>query len=301
MKLTILGCNSGVPRENSQTTSQIIEIGNSLFLIDCGEGTQNQIRKQKIKFSRIKQVFISHLHGDHFFGLIGLISSFRLLGRTSNLDIYGPKGIKEIITLQLKYSQSWTNYQITFHELSSLESELIYENDFIGVFTIPLKHRIYTNGFLFKEKKGLRKINIDMVNKYNISTSDFENLKKGKDLILDDENIINNELITLPPSKPMSYAFCSDTSYHEDLVDIITGVDVLYHESTFLNIHQELAKLTKHSTASDAAKIAKKSKIKNLILGHFSARYRDKKDFLNEAKVHFENVELAEDGKIFIF
>ncbi|MBR99127.1 MAG: ribonuclease Z [Flavobacteriaceae bacterium] len=301
MKLTILGCNSGVPRENSQTTSQIIEIGNSLFLIDCGEGTQNQIRKQKIKFSRIKQVFISHLHGDHFFGLIGLISSFRLLGRTSNLDIYGPKGIKEIITLQLKYSQSWTNYQITFHELSSLESELIYENDFIRVFTIPLKHRIYTNGFLFKEKKGLRKINIDMVNKYNISTSDFENLKKGKDLILDDENIINNELITLPPSKPMSYAFCSDTSYHEDLVDIITGVDVLYHESTFLNIHQELAKLTKHSTASDAAKIAKKSKIKNLILGHFSARYRDKKDFLNEARVHFENVELAEDGKIFIF
>ena len=301
MKLTILGCNSGVPRENSQTTSQIIEIGNSLFLIDCGEGTQNQIRKQKIKFSRIKQVFISHLHGDHFFGLIGLISSFRLLGRTSNLDIYGPKGIKEIITLQLKYSQSWTNYQITFHELSSLESELIYENDFIRVFTIPLKHRIYTNGFLFREKKGLRKINIDMVNKYNISTSDFENLKKGKDLILDDGNIINNELVTLPPSKPMSYAFCSDTSYHEDIVNIITGVDVLYHESTFLNIHQELAKLTKHSTASDAAKIAKKSKIKNLILGHFSARYRDKKDFLNEAKVHFENVELAEDGKIFIF
>ena len=301
MKLTILGCNSGVPRENSQTTSQIIEIGNSLFLIDCGEGTQNQIRKQKIKFSRIKQVFISHLHGDHFFGLIGLISSFRLLGRTSNLDIYGPKGIKEIITLQLKYSQSWTNYQITFHELSSLESELIYENDFIRVFTIPLKHRIYTNGFLFKEKKGLRKINIDMVNKYNISTSDFENLKKGKDLILDDGNIINNELITFPPSKPMSYAFCSDTSYHEDIVNIITGVDVLYHESTFLNIHQELAKLTRHSTASDAAKIAKKSKIKNLILGHFSARYRDKKDFLNEAKVHFENVELAEDGKIFIF
>ena len=301
MKLTILGCNSGVPRENSQTTSQIIEIGNSLFLIDCGEGTQNQIRKQKVKFSRIKQVFISHLHGDHFFGLIGLISSFRLLGRTSNLHIYGPKGIKEIITLQLKYSQSWTNYQITFHELSSLESELIYENDFIRVFTIPLKHRIYTNGFLFKEKKGLRKINIDMVNKYNISTSDFENLKKGKDLILDDGNIINNELITFPPSKPMSYAFCSDTSYHEDLVNIITGVDVLYHESTFLNVHQELAKLTKHSTASDAAKIAKKSKIKNLILGHFSARYRDKKDFLNEAKVHFENVVLAEDGKIFIF
>ena len=301
MKLTILGCNSGVPRENSQTTSQIIEIGNSLFLIDCGEGTQNQIRKQKIKFSRIKQVFISHLHGDHFFGLIGLISSFRLLGRSSNLDIYGPKGIKEIITLQLKYSQSWTNYQITFHELSSLKSELIYENDFIRVLTIPLKHRIYTNGFLFKEKKGLRKINIDMVNKYNISTSDFENLKRGKDLILDDRNTIDNELITFPPSKPISYAFCSDTSYHEDLVEIITGVDVLYHESTFLNIHQELAKITKHSTASDAAKIAKKSKIKNLILGHFSPRYRDKKDFLNEAKVHFENVELAEDGKIFIF
>ena len=301
MKLTILGCNSGVPSDNSQTTSQILEIGNSLFLIDCGEGTQNKIRKQKIKFSRIKQIFISHLHGDHFFGLIGLISTFRLLGRVINLDIFGPKGIKEIITLQLKYSQSWTNYQITFHELSSSKSELIFENDFVKVSTIPLNHRIYTNGFLFKEKKGLRKIDIEKVNKYDISTSDYENLKRGKDLLLNDGTTIKNKLVTLPPSEPKSYAFCSDTCYDDGLVEILSDIDVLYHESTFLETHQELAKLTKHSTASDAAKIAKKSNAKNLILGHFSARYKNKSDFLDEAKVYFNNVELAEDGKIFLF
>mgnify|MGYP001228717299 FL=1 len=301
MKLTILGCHSGVPKENSQTTSQILEIGNGLFLIDCGEGTQNQIRKKRIKFSRIKHIFISHLHGDHFFGLIGLISTFRLLGRTANLDIFGPKGIKEIITLQLKHSKSWTNYDITFHELTSSKSEIIFENDFVEVFTIPLKHRIYTNGFLFREKLGLRKIDMEKVDKYGILVSDYENLKKGKDLILNDGKIIENKFVTLPPSEPKSYAFCSDTIYDTGLVEILNHVDVLYHESTFLDSHEELAKLTKHSTASDAAKIAKKANVKSLILGHFSARYKNKNEFLNEAKPYFDNVELAEEGKIFLF
>lgn len=301
MKLTILGCHSGVPKENSQTTSQILEIGNSLFLIDCGEGTQNQIRKKRIKFSRIKHIFISHLHGDHFFGLIGLISTFRLLGRSTSLDIFGPKGIKEIITLQLKHSKSWTNYDITFHELTSSKSEIIFENDFVEVFTIPLKHRIYTNGFLFREKLGLRKIDMEKVDKYGILVSDYENLKKGKDLILNDGKIIENKFVTLPPSEPKSYAFCSDTIYDTGLVEILNHVDVLYHESTFLDSHEELAKLTKHSTASDAAKIAKKANVKSLILGHFSARYKNKNEFLNEAKPYFDNVELAEEGKIFLF
>tara|TARA_B100001564_G_C20636539_1_gene669963 strand:- start:336 stop:1241 length:906 start_codon:yes stop_codon:yes gene_type:complete len=301
MKLTILGCHSGVPKENSQTTSQILEIGNSLFLIDCGEGTQNQIRKKRIKFSRIKHIFISHLHGDHFFGLIGLISTFRLLGRSTSLDIFGPKGIKEIITIQLKHSKSWTNYDITFHELTSSKSEIIFENDFVEVFTIPLKHRIYTNGFLFREKLGLRKIDMEKVDKYGILVSDYENLKKGKDLILNDGKIIENKFVTLPPSEPKSYAFCSDTIYDTGLVEILNHVDVLYHESTFLDSHEELAKLTKHSTASDAAKIAKKANVKSLILGHFSARYKNKNEFLNEAKPYFDNVELAEEGKIFLF
>ena len=301
MKLTILGCHSGVPKENSQTTSQILEIGNGLFLIDCGEGTQNQIRKKRIKFSRIKHIFISHLHGDHFFGLIGLISTFRLLGRSTSLDIFGPKGIKEIITLQLKHSKSWTNYDITFHELTSSKSEIIFENDFVEVFTIPLKHRIYTNGFLFKEKLGLRKIDMEKVDKYGILVSDYENLKKGKDLILNDGKIIENKFVTLPPSEPKSYAFCSDTVYDTGLVEILNHVDVLYHESTFLDYHKELAKLTKHSTASDAAKIAKKANVKSLILGHFSARYKNENEFLNEAKPYFDNVELAEEGKIFLF
>ena len=301
MKLTILGCHSGVPKENSQTTSQILETGNGLFLIDCGEGTQNQIRKKRIKFSRIKHIFISHLHGDHFFGLIGLISTFRLLGRSTSLNIFGPKGIKEIITLQLKHSKSWTNYDITFHELTSSKSEIIFENNFVEVFTIPLKHRIYTNGFLFREKLGLRKIDMEKVDKYGILVSDYENLKKGKDLILNDGKIIKNKFVTLPPSEPKSYAFCSDTIYDTGLVEILNHVDVLYHESTFLDSHEELAKLTKHSTASDAAKIAKKANVKSLILGHFSPRYKDKSKFLNEAKPYFNNVELAEEGKIFMF
>ena len=301
MKLTILGCNSGVPKENSYTTSQILEIGNSLFLIDCGEGIQNQIRKQKIKFSRIKHIFISHLHGDHFYGLIGLISTFRLLGRENKLDIYGPKGIKEIITVQLKYSQSWTNYKLIFHELDSLTSELIFENDHVEVSTIPLDHRIYTNGFLFQEKEGLRKIDKEKINKYDISISDYQNLKMGKDVITKNGIIIKNELVTCQGNIGKSFAFCSDTSYNEMIIEKLMNVDILYHESTFLNSHKELAKLTKHSTAGEAAKIAKKAKVGKLILGHFSARYKNKKNFLKEAKVYFDNVEIAEDGKTFLF
>ncbi len=301
MKLTILGCNSGVPKENSYTTSQILEIGNSLFLIDCGEGIQNQIRKQKIKFSQIKHIFISHLHGDHFYGLIGLISTFRLLGRKNKLEIYGPKGIKEIITIQLKYSQSWTNFQLTFHELDSLTTQLIFENDYVKVSTIPLDHRIYTNGFLFHEKDGLRKINKLKVDKYNISISDYQNLKMGKDVIAKNGEIIKNELVTNQGKVGQTFAFCSDTSYNEKTIEKIMDVDVLYHESTFLDSHKELAKLTKHSTASQAAKIAKKAKVGKLILGHFSGRYRSKKNFLKEAEAYFDNVEIAEDGKTFLF
>jgi ribonuclease Z len=299
MKINILGCHSATPLQNAHTTSQVLEIKDHLFLIDCGEGTQIQLRNQKIKFSRIKHIFISHLHGDHFYGLVGLISTFRLLGRTADLHVYGPKGIKEVITLQLKLAHSWTNYPLFFHELEMQESELIFEDDTLTVYTIPLDHRVYTNGFLFREKAGLRRLDKEKIKQYPIQKVDFQNLKLGKDLVLEDGRLLKNESITLAPNPPKSYAFCSDTAYNESIIPQIYGVDMLYHEATFLDSHENLAEKTKHSTARQAATIAHMAKVKRLVLGHFSSRYPDKTAFLDQASPVFESVALAADGKIF--
>lgn len=301
MRLTILGCYSATPRTLGNTTSQVLEIANHMFLIDCGEGTQVQLRKHKVKFNRIKHIFISHLHGDHFFGLAGLVSTFRLLTREADLHIYGPKGIKEVITLQMKLADSWTNYKLIFHELSSTESQLIFEDDRVEVHTIPLEHRVYTNGYLFKEKKGDRKINIDAVETANINTAYYRKLKQGFDVTNEDGVLIKNETVTFEPKKSKSYAFCSDTVYREAIVPIIKDVDVLYHESTFLEAHAHLAPKTKHSTAKEAASIAKQANAGTLILGHYSSRYPNLEVFKTEAKTVFENVKLAEDGKHFNF
>ena len=299
MKLTILGCYAATPRTITNPTSQLLEIKNRMFLIDCGEGTQVQLRKNKIKFSKINQVFISHLHGDHFFGLIGLISTFSLLGRTTDLHVYGPKGIKEIILLQLRLSNSWTNYGLFFHELESEETELIFEDDKVLVSTIPLKHRVYTNGFLFQEKVGERKLNMDAVLNYEIESCYYQKIKNGKDISLDDGRLISNSDLTFDPVQPKSYAFCSDTVYHEAILSIIENVDVLYHESTFLESEAVLAQKTLHSTAKEAARIALKANAKQLILGHYSTRYDTISLFEEEAKTIFKNVFLAEDGKSF--
>lgn len=270
-----------------------------MFLIDCGEGTQVQLRKNKIKFSKINQVFISHLHGDHFFGLIGLISTFSLLGRTTDLHIYGPKGIKEIILLQLRLSNSWTNYGLYFHELESDESETIFEDEKVLVKTIPLKHRVYTNGFLFQEKAGARKLNMDAVLNYEIESCYYQKIKNGKDITLEDGRIIPNSELTFDPLPPKSYAFCSDTVYYEAVIPIIENVDVLYHESTFLESEEGLAQKTLHSTAKEAARIALKANVKQLILGHYSTRYESITLFKEEAETVFPEVFLAEDGKTF--
>lgn len=299
MKLTILGCYAATPRTFTNPTSQLIEIRNRLFLIDCGEGTQVQLRKNKIKFSKINHIFISHLHGDHFYGLIGLISTFSLLNRNNDLAIYGPKGIKEIILLQLRLSNSWPNFGLHFHELTSNQSELIFEDDKVMVKTIPLKHRVYTNGFLFEEKIAERKLNVDAVSEYQIEKCYFQNIKNGKDILLDDGTLISNEKLTFDPEKPKSYAFCSDTSYNEDIIPIIENVDVLYHESTFLESEASLATKTMHSTAIEAATIAKKAQVGKLVLGHYSTRYDAISLFKEEAETIFPNVLLADDGKIF--
>ena len=299
MKLTILGCYSATPRINTNPTSQVLEIRNHIFLIDCGEGTQVQLRKNKVKFSRIKHIFISHLHGDHYFGLVGLISTFRLLTRETDLHIYGPKGLKEVITLQMKLSGSWTNYQLIFHELTSKASELIYEDDKVEVYTIPLDHRVYTNGFLFKEKEGERKLNIGAVEDAKIDVAYYRKLKQGFDVKNEAGEFIKNEDVTLSGTQPKSYAFCSDTAYSEAIVPIIKNVDLLYHESTFLEKLAHLAKKTKHSTAKEAASIAKQANAKTLILGHFSTRYDDVNEFKEEANEIFDNVELAKEGRVF--
>jgi ribonuclease Z len=301
MKLQILGCYAATPRTLTNPTSQVLEIQNHVLLIDCGEGTQVQLRKQKIKFSRINHIFISHLHGDHFFGLPGLISTFRLLGRKKELHVYGPKGIQEAITLLLKLGDSWTNYPLVFHELTATKPHIILEDDKIIVETIPLRHRVYTNGFLFKEKPAQRKLNIAAVAKYKIDKAFFQNIKNGKDITLEDGRVIENQLLSFEPARPKAYAYCSDTAYEPNIVAQIKNVDVLYHESTFLDMDKELSVKTQHATAKEAAAIAKAASVGLLILGHYSTRYKSIEVFREEALEVFDTVALADDGKIFEF
>jgi len=299
MQLTILGCHSASPRANAHPTAQILDINGELMLIDCGEGTQVQLRKQKVKFSRLSHIFISHLHGDHYFGLIGLLSTFSLLSRSAELHIHAPKGLEEIIKLQFKTGHAYTSYPLIFHTLRSSQPEIILENEKLTVETIPLDHRIYTNGFLFKAKAGNRKLLIDKVLDLNIDKAYYKSIVKGKDVETKDGELINNKDITEDPKPALSYAFCSDTAFKPNIVPQITGVSLLYHESTFLEEQEHLCNKTKHSTAKQAAIIAQKAQVHKLILGHFSARYKDLSLFEKEAKVVFDNAENAETGKIF--
>lgn len=300
LRLTILGCHSATPRSQANPSAQYLEINGEHFLIDCGEGTQMQLRKFKVKFSRISRVFISHLHGDHFYGLIGLLSTLSLLNRKNELHVYGPKGIREIIQLQLKLSKSWVEYDLHFHELSSKQSELIFENDKIEVRTLPLRHRIYTNGFLFREKPLPRKLDMKAVARHqDIDICDYQNLKDGRDFTTSNGQVIPNRELTLDPPPPLSYAYCSDTAYTEEILNHLAGVDLLYHESTFLEQHRDLAESTLHSTAREAALIAEKARAGQLILGHYSGRYKELGLFAEEARKQFPNSALAEAGKVF--
>ena len=301
MKLTILGCFSASPTKDCFPSAQLLEIGGVSVLIDCGEGTQIQLRKFRIKFNSIEHIFISHLHGDHFFGLPGLISTFRLLGRIKPLNIYGPVGLKKAITLLLKLGNSWTNYDLKFIELESEKSVKLIKNKKFSVYTIPLNHRVYTNGFLFKEFKTESKLLVDKVLKFKIDKTQFRGIKLGKDgLTPNGKIIVNRDLTELKPDDVI-YAYCSDTCFYPDIIDLIKKCDVLYHESTFLDLHKELAEKTKHSTAKQAAEIAKQAQVNKLILGHFSRRYKKINDFKSEALQLFNNVELASDGKVFNF
>jgi ribonuclease Z len=302
MELTILGCHSATPRNNARPTAQLLEMRGHLFLIDCGEATQIALRNANAKFSRIKHIFISHLHGDHFFGLFGLISTFQLLGREAEMHIYGPKGIKEAVLLVLKLGGAYTPFPLYFHELSGDTSEVLYEDDKVLVRTIPLRHRVYTNGFFFQEKEGERRLDMTAISNYpSIEKCDYQNIKSGKDIVLENGTIIPNEELTFAPHKPQSYAFCSDTLYFEALAEEIKGARVVYHEATFLKNNEELAAKTMHSTAYQAGLTAKNANAEVLILGHYSSRYNDIKLFKEEASEVFANVYLAEDGKKFVY
>lgn len=288
--LTILGYNSAIPTVKSSPTAQFLEMDERCFLIDCGEGTQVQLRKAKAKFSKINHIFISHLHGDHCFGLPGLIASFRLLGRDQELHVYGPKGIKKMLETIFEITETHRGFQIVYHELEGDQSQKVYEDDKLEVWTIPLDHRIYCNGYLFREKPKDRRLNMAEISKYpEIEICDYHNLKRGKDFVLSDGYVLKNEVLTTDPEPPVSYAFCSDTRFKEDIIPIIENVDVLYHESTFLHDLKEMADYTGHTTAKEAAIIALRAGVKKLILGHFSNRYADLTVFTDEAREYFPN------------
>jgi ribonuclease Z len=295
-KVHILGCGSALPTSKHNASSQVVEIREKLFMIDCGEGTQVQLRRSRIRFTKISCVFISHLHGDHCFGLMGLISTFGLLGRTSTLRVYAPQELEEILKAQMQLFCNGLDFKVEFHAVDTTVSKVIYEDRSLTVTTLPLDHRIACCGFLFREKQGLPHIRRDMLDCYDIPLSQVNNIKNGADWTTVDGEVIPHTLLTTPADSPRSYAYCSDTRYMPQLYRLLEGVGTLYHESTYGNENVERARLYYHSTAAQAAQVARDAKVKKLILGHYSARYDDEKTLLKEAMQIFPNCLLGNEG-----
>ncbi len=298
-ELTILGSNGAIPAYDRFPTSQIVNYNSNLFMVDCGEGAQFRMNKFNIKRGKLDNIFISHLHGDHFFGLMGLITSFNLNWREHPLNIYGPPALQEIINLHLQSSSTQLKFDIHFHPLLADKARVIYEDHAISVETIILKHRLPTTGFLFREKQGLRKMRSEKLTEHNIPVEYIPNIKKGDDFVTAEGLVIPNTELTIAPHAPRSYAYCSDTAYHLPIVEQLQGVDLLYHEATFINEHQSRAEETFHSTGKQAGMIAKKAGVAKLVIGHFSARYENLTPLLNEARAEFANTELATEGQTF--
>lgn len=292
----ILGCGSATPTTRHNPSSQIVSLREKLFMIDCGEGTQLQLRYHKLTFSRLSHIFISHLHGDHCFGLIGLISTLALLGRTGDITIHAHQDMEKILRPQLDYFCRDIPFNVNIKAFNPSVSEIIYEDKSLTVETIPLLHRIPCAGFLFKEKPRDAHLRPDMIEFHNVPIKERRKIKQGADFVTEEGNIIPNHLLTKPAVPPRSYAYCSDTAYDERIIPHITGVDLLYHEATFTQADAARATKTGHSTALQAATIASKANAKKLILGHFSARYRNNKELLDEAKQIFGNTILANEG-----
>jgi ribonuclease Z len=298
-EVTILGSSSATPTSRRFPTAQLLNVSERFFLIDCGEGAQIQLRRYKIRFQRINHIFISHLHGDHYLGLMGLISSMHLLGRKKELVIYAPKGLQEIVDIQLRISATALNYPVKWVELNPQVPEMIYEDSQITVTTVILNHRIPCCGFLFREKGKMLSLNKDTIAEDKVPVEAYFFLKSGKDFTDENGRLYRFQDYTLPQGHSRSYAFCSDTRYDLRVAEQIKYVDLLYHEATFLHELLDRAEKTAHSTAKEAGIIAKIAGVKKLLIGHFSVRYNDMEPLLNEAKTEFTDTELAEEGKIF--
>ncbi|WP_423127867.1 ribonuclease Z [Gaoshiqia sp. Z1-71] len=297
-QLTILGSSSAMPTSSRYPTAQALNVLGRFFLIDCGEGTQHQIRKNKISFGKLNHILISHLHGDHFFGLIGLISTLILLGRKNDLHIYAHSGLQEYTQFQLNFlGITDPGFRLVFHPLNFKRTQRIYEDEKLSITSFPLKHRIACCGFRFDEKPAAPNIRKDQVKSHRIPVRDIKRIKAGEDFISDDGTRIPNSQLVIAPPKARSYAYCSDTAYHEKIVEAVEGVDMLYHEATFADGDNKLAKETFHSTGSQAARIAQMAQARKLLIGHFSARYKKPEIILNEARSIFPETYVAEENQ----
>lgn len=294
--LTILGSSSAIPTSERYPTAQVLEVPGRYFLIDCGEGTQIQIRRLKIKFSKIQHIFISHLHGDHYYGLIGFISTLNLLGIKNDIHIYAPSELRELIQPQLQFLKGEMGFKVIFHPLNFKKPQKIYSDKKVEIFSFPVKHSISACGFLFKEIQKQANIKKECIARYDIPIAQIKEIKAGADFVTAEGVTIPNAQLTIPPPKPLAYAFCTDTIFHPPNAEIIKNVDLLYHEATFLNDMKDWARKTWHSTAAEAARMAKLAQAKKLIIGHFSSRYKDVSPLLEEARAIFENTVVAEDG-----
>lgn len=296
--LNILGCGSALPTTRHLATSQVIDLRDKLYMIDCGEGTQVQMRNMRIRFGRLSHIFISHLHGDHCFGLPGLISTLGMLGRTGELVIHGPKEVETYMRPILDTFCKGMPYDIRFNPVDTYSHALIMEDRSVSVYSIPLKHRIPTCGYLFAEKPKEAHIIREMTDFYQVPVRWMKEIKQGKDFVTDDGEIIPNSRLTLPAAPPKRYAYCSDTAYNRSIIPIVEGVDLLYHEATFTENDKPRAKETFHSTARQAAEIARQAQVKRLVIGHYSARYEDLSDLKQEAEAIFPGTILGNEGMV---
>ena len=298
-KVHILGCGSALPTLQHNASSQIVELREKLFMIDCGEGTQIQLRRSRIHFSKIIAVFISHLHGDHCFGLPGMISTFGMTGRTAPLHIYAPAAFEPILDQTLSFFCQGLEFKVVFHAVDTTQNKVVYEDRSLTVETIPLQHRIDCCGYLFREKPILPHIRRDMIDFYKIPISQINNIKAGADWVTAEGKVIANSRLTTPAEPARSYAYCSDTRYIKTLHELVKGVSTLYHESTYSAEDAERARLYWHSTSQDAARVARDASVGKLLLGHFSARYNNESQLLEEAKEIFPNSYLTREGATF--
>ena len=295
-EVNILGCGSALPTTRHFASSQVVNIREKLFMVDCGEAAQLQLRRSKLKFSRLNHIFISHLHGDHCFGLMGLISTFGLLGRTATLHIYAHKELERLLEPQLEFFCKGMSYQVEFHAIDPTKAEVIYDDRSVSISTIPLRHRMPTCGFLFQEKQTPNHIIRDMVDFYKVPVFELNRIKNGENYVTPDGTVVPNNRLTIPSDPPRSYAYCSDTISHKGIIPQIKGVNLLFHEGTFAQAELARAKETFHTTAMQAAEIAKEAEVKQLVIGHFSARYEDESILLKEAQSVYPNTLLAKEN-----